>query len=121
MTDPAELVRTYLDALTSGPAGLATARELLADDLEYHDPLMAVDRADDLIAQLGQLDAGNADIELVELASGDGVVAVLTSFGMPDGDRVLFTQWFWVDGDEITRIRVIYDPRAFLELGADMQ
>ncbi|MGD2101254.1 MAG: nuclear transport factor 2 family protein [Acidimicrobiia bacterium] len=121
MDNAAEIVRTYLDALTEGPAGLATARELLADDLEYHDPMMSVERADDLIAQLRQINAGNVDIELVELIPGDGVVASLTSFAMPNGERVPFTQWFWVEGAKITRSRVIYDPRPFLELGEQMQ
>lgn len=120
MANPTEVVRTYLDALTTGSAGLGTARELLADDLEYHDPMMSVDSADELISQLEQLDAEHADIELVEMASGDGVVATLTSFAMPNGERVPFTQWFWVDEAKITRSRVIYDPRPFLELGAEM-
>lgn len=116
MTNPADLVTTYLEALTSGPAGLVAARELLADDLEYHDPLMAVDRADDLIAQLTLMSPETADIELVEVTDRDGVVAVLTTFGMPDGSRLPFTQWFWVEGGKITRSRVIYDPRPFLEM-----
>lgn len=120
MTDPSDLVRTYMEALTSGSAGLATARELLADDLEYHDPMMTVDRADELIAQLEQLNAESADIRLVEMVAADGVVATLTDFAMPNGDRIPFTQWFWVDEGQITKSRVIYDPRPFLEMRAEM-
>lgn len=116
MSDLTTLVREYLDALTAGPDGLAAARELLADDLDYHDPLLPITDADDLISRLEQLDPSTAAIELVEMAAGTDVVAVLTSFTMPMGEQVAFTQWFWIKDGKISRSRVIYDPRPFLAL-----
>ena len=117
MSGNVEVVRSYLDSLAAGPTGLAEARALLADELEYHDPLMTVGTADDLIGQLATLDTANADIEIQEMTEGPGVVAVLTSFGMPGGERLAFTQWFWVEDGRIVRSRVIYDPRPFLAAG----
>ena len=118
MTTPTEVVTEYLDSLALGPKGFGRARELLADDLEYHDILMSVDSADGLIAALEQLGTEDAPIELLEMAEGGNTVAVLTTFSLPTGP-VHFTQWFWVVDGRISRSRVIYDPRPFLEMNTD--
>ncbi len=116
MSSNTQLVVSYLDALAEGRDSLPRARELLSDDLDYHDPLMAVQSADELIAALDSLDPGGAPIDRIEIAENDSAVAVLTTFALPTGP-VFFTQWFWVDAGKIAKSRVIYDPAPFLEFG----
>lgn len=111
-----DVVTSYLDALATGRTGLPAARSLLADDLEYHDPLMAAAGADELIDRLGEVDTAGAPIEILEIVAGGDAVAVLTTFALPSGVPLHFTQWFWVIDGKITRSRVIYDPRPFLEM-----
>ena len=113
-----ETVRTYLEALTAGPDGLTTARGLLADDLEYHDPMMPATTADGLIESLRSMAPHNSRIDLVEIVADGDVVASLTHFEMPDGSKVPFTQWFWLRSGLIQRSQVIYDTAAFRGPGA---
>ena len=47
-------------------------------------------------------------------------IAALTAFHLPDGSSVPFSQWFWIEEGKIAKIRVIYDPRPFLELAAEV-
>jgi len=110
-----DIVTSYLDALAS-PGGLGRARDLLADDLEYHDALMGAADADELIDRLRELDTAGAPIEVLEIATGGATVAVLTTFTLPTGAPVHFSQWFWVTDAKISKCRVIYDPRPFLEM-----
>lgn len=116
MSTNREIVTSYLDALATGPTGMPAARELLADDLEYHDALMGSAQADELIDQLRELDTSGAPIEILEIATAGDAVAVLTTFTLPSGAPLHFTQWFWVADGKITASRVIYDPRPFLEM-----
>lgn len=115
MSSNSDVVVSYLDALNEGRSGLDRARELLSDDLDYHDALMAVQSADELISALDSLDPGGAPIDRLEIAENASAVAVLTTFTLPTGP-VYFTQWFWVEGAQIVRSRVIYDPTSFLAM-----
>ena len=114
-----EIVRRYQSSLMSDSDGLKVARSLLADDVDYHDPMMPIADADDLIAQLERL--GPLDPEaatLLEITDRGDVVATLTSFALPTGAEVLFSQWFWIADGRIAKTRVIYDPRPFFEMPA---
>ena len=53
---------------------------------------------------------------MLAIATAGDAVAVLTKFTLPHGAPLHFTQWFWVTDGKITRSRVIYDPRPFLEM-----
>lgn len=112
-----ETVRTYLEALTAGPDGLTKARGLLADDLDYHDPMMPVTTADGLIESLRSMAPHESKIDLIEIVGDGDAVAALTHFEMPDGRAVPFTQWFWLESGLIQRSQVIYDTSAFRSLG----
>lgn len=117
--DNTHRVRDYLEALFSGPEGRARARAVLADDLEYHDPMMEARDADDLIEQIeGYGEGGGERNEIREVITEGNRVAALTAFHLPDGSSVLFSQWFWIEDGKIAKIQVIYDPRAFLEMAA---
>ena len=110
-----QVVVDYLDAIAQGANGLVAARNLLADDLDYHDPLLPAATADELIDRLAELDTAAAPIEILEMASSDNTVAVLTEFTMPDDIVVNFTQWFWLRDGKIIKSTVIYDTRPFVE------
>jgi len=117
--DNAQRIRDYLEALFSGPEGRARARAVLADDLEYHDPMMEARDADDLIEQIEAYgEGGGARNEIREVIADGSRVAALTAFHLPDGRSVSFSQWFWIEEGKIVKIRVIYDPRPFLEMVA---
>lgn len=113
MPDHTRLVRDYLEALHSGR--LARARELLADDLVYHDPMMTARDADDLIRQVEGF-GGAANTEIREVVGQGDVVAALTTFRPPQAPAIPFSQWFRIGDGRITSIQVIYDPRPFLEM-----
>ena len=52
---------------------------------------------------------------MLAIATAGDAVAVPTKFALPDSAPLHFTQWFSVTDGKITRSRVIYDPRPFLE------
>ncbi|MGD8496544.1 MAG: nuclear transport factor 2 family protein [Gemmatimonadales bacterium] len=115
MNDTIRLIRDYLEAVHGEPDGPARARRLLADDLEYVDPLMTARDADDLIRQIEQA-GGGAETRIEAVVGEGGVGAALTFFRMPGAEPIAFTQWFRIEDGKIASIRTIYDPRPFLEM-----
>lgn len=116
MNQTTRLIRDYLEAVHGEPDGIGRARRLLADDLEYVDPLMSARDADDLVQQIEQSGGGGAETRIETVVGEDGVGAALTFFRLPGGDPIAFTQWFALEDGKIASIRTIYDPRPFLEM-----
>lgn len=118
MATNADIVRRYLETMVPGTDRLDEVRTLLADDLEFIDPMMQVADADDLIAQVRRFGSGGDTVVRNRIrhviAEGD-VVAALSEFPGPGGTTLTYAQWFWMRDGRIARIRVVYDPRPFLQ------
>ena len=109
-----DLVREYLQLITLDGTGFDRLRTLLADDFVLEDALMGTSSADELVANL-RAHRGPPLRATTEEIVGDGdVVVALTVLHMM-GSEIVYSQWFWLSGGQIRRIRTIYDPRPFLE------
>lgn len=109
-----ELIRRYLEVATPGSLDPDRIREFLADDVVIDDPLMAISGADAFTDALRQVPNDETMGSTVQhIVADDDLVAARVLFTAGEME-VQFAQWFWLDGDRITRIEVVYDPRPFL-------
>lgn len=109
-----DIVRAYYEEFFSGPARHSDVRRLLTDDFVFRDPLMAADSADEYVETLRRL-GDEMDLRVkVRRIVGDGPhVAALVD--LEGATPVTYSQWFTFEGDRISRLEVVYDPRPFLE------
>ena len=120
--DAKETVERYLDTFFAERFDLAAVRDLLHDDFEYEGPLMKASGADDFIAQLQTFGGGTPQAMRAKnrrlLVEGD-TVAALYDFFIGTDKTMTFSEWYWVRGDKLERIKLVYDPRPLLASDAD--
>lgn len=108
------IVRRYFDELFSGRFRPSAAREWLADEFTFHDPLMKADSADDYVAKLRAV-ADELDLrgELLQVVGEGEEICAIVSFEGPAGPMP-YAHWFTLREGKIARLQVFYDPRPFL-------
>jgi hypothetical protein len=111
-----EIVRNYLKAFFSGKVDHETVRALLSDDFVFNGPMMKAENADQFIEQLKGHEGGmEMRCEIREILGSGNVVTALYDFQGPTGPMA-FAEWYWLADGKITRVELVYDPRAFVEL-----
>ena len=109
------IVKKYLDAFFGGGPDLTDVRTLLADDFTFQGPLMTASSADDFIQQLEAMGPGmEMHAEILHLIDEGDCVAALYNFEGPKG-KISFAEWYWVRNNQISAIKLHYDPRPLLE------
>lgn len=89
-----------------------TARSLLRDDLSFHGPIDTFERADDYVDALRRLQPMVEGVELAMIVSEGDDAVVLFDLITPKG-RTPVAEWYHVEADKITAVRVYFDPRPF--------
>jgi len=111
----AAIVRDYFKRFFSGKARHSDVRSLLTDDFTFRDPMMSANSADEYVAQLKQFgDELEMRVDVKQVIGEGDVVAALVDFHGPAGPMA-YSQWFTFRGGRIASLRVIYDPRPFLQ------
>ena len=109
-----DLVREYLQLITLDGTDFDRLRAILADDFVLDDALMGTSSADELVAELRAFEGPPMKSTTEEIVGDGDCVVALTVLDMM-GSEITYSQWFWLSGGKIQRIRTIYDPRPFLE------
>lgn len=109
-----DLVREYLQLITLDGTDFDRLRAILADDFVFEDTLMGTSSADELVAYLRAYQGPPLKSTTEEIVGDGDLVVALTVLDMM-GFEIAYSQWFWLGGGKIQRIRTIYDPRPFLE------
>jgi hypothetical protein len=108
---PKNVVDGYRSAW--GAKDFTTARSHLADRLDFVGPIDAFGNADDYIEAikgLSQIVTGTQTKH--EFVDGNDV-AVYYDLQTVVASAAPIADWFHVEGDKITQIRVLFDPRPF--------
>ena len=110
-----EIVMEYLQALIER-RDFKSARSYLKDDVSYVSPLNSFDRAEPYLKYNESLHLPKPDIKKV-FADGDDVCLIyeMTLTTPPVTLPVSF--WAHVDGGKISSIRLVFDPRPFIQPG----
>ncbi|MCP4201256.1 MAG: nuclear transport factor 2 family protein [bacterium] len=109
-----DLVREYLQLITLDGTDFDRLRAILADDFVLEDTLMGTSSADEFVAKLRAFQGPPLKSKPEEIVGDRDRVVALTVLDMM-GSEIIYSQWFWLSGGKIQRIRTIYDPRPFLE------
>jgi hypothetical protein len=113
MNTPKEIAKQYLEALDA--KDYTRARAYLADDLSFSGPIDTFDNAEALIGALKKLGTVLEKIEIETLLGDGNRVGLLCVMTMkPPAPRTSFvSEWYRVEGNKITAIRVLFDARPF--------
>lgn len=117
MSSPSEVMNEYLDAFTSGPDGGEKARGLLADDFEFHGPMLQTSGVDEFLegaSGLGPIVRGYRMIKQVE--DGNDVISIYDFLiGAPGQDDVAITmsEWATVLDGKLTRSVLLFNVKDF--------
>ena len=110
-----DVVRGYFKRFFSGKALHSEVRSLLADDFVFSDPLMSANSADEYVNQLKSFgDELEMRVDVKQVVGDRDVVAALVDYHGPAG-LMAYSQWFTFRHGKIAELRVIYDPRPFLQ------
>jgi ketosteroid isomerase-like protein len=109
-TDAASVVARYFAAFGNGD--VATARQLLLDDLDFHGPLDTFKDADDLMKALSALAPIVKGIEPRKVLVDGDDVATFYDMLTPMGTSPI-AEWHHVRDGKIDSIHVYFDPRPF--------
>lgn len=110
-----EIVMEYLETLIER-RDFKAARSYLKDDVSYVSPLNSFDRVEPYLKYNESLHMPKPDIKKV-FADGDDVCLLYEmTFGKPP---VTFpvSLWAHVDDGKISSIRLVFDPRPFVQPG----
>jgi hypothetical protein len=106
--DTRELVESYHNAWTSGDFG--TARELLADDLDFRGSVNTFTNADDFIAVLSHFRGILRGVKLLRSFFDDQGAALLYDCDTVTSAGILRTaEFITVSENRITEIRLVFD------------
>lgn len=122
MSDAQNLVRDFIRAISPADPQPDRIRELLAPDAQFVDSLMPpMESAEAFIAAITQAVAGGGPpiTSTVQDVVGDGDLVAARVLVEVAGTAIPYAQWFWLDGDRITRVEVVYDPRPYLAMAPE--
>jgi hypothetical protein len=111
-TNAKDVVDRYFKAWTSHD--FATARKALRDDLDFKGPIDTFHRADDYASATQRL-AGiikTVDVRKV-FVDGQDVCLIYDMVTNTPAGTAPIAEWYHVDGDKISAIRVFFDARPF--------
>jgi hypothetical protein len=93
-----------------------SARSYLKDNVSYVSPLNSFDRAEPYLNYNESLHLPKLDIKKV-FVDGDDVCILHETILTTPPATVFASLWFHVDGGKISSIRVLFDPRPFVQPG----
>jgi hypothetical protein len=110
---PKEIVMEYLQVLIER-RDFKTARSYLKDNVSYVSPLNSFDGVEPYIKYNESLHLPKPDIKKVFTDGGDVCILYEMTLTTPP---VTFPVSFWahVDGGKISAIRLVFDPRPFIQ------
>ena len=116
MPAPAEIVGKYFDLFAT--QRYAESRALLADRFSFHGPIDTFDNPDDFINAVSKLAPLTKGIHKRKVFVDGHDVCIIYDFetGPPVGKTVRITEWFHVEGEKISAIEIMFDPRPFTAL-----
>lgn len=108
-----EIVMEYFQAITERH-DFKAARTYLKDDVSYVSPLNSFDRAEPYLKYNESLQLPKLDIKKI-FADGDDV-CILYEVTLTTPPATLFASaWVHVDDGKISSIRLVFDPRPFVQ------
>ena len=109
-----ELVQKYFDCFFSSAPNLNEIRTLLNDDFTFSGPLIQASSADEYIDKLKSMGIIDLKANILSILSSDDQVAVMYKLVTPFGEFPT-VEWFEIKSDKINSIRLLNDPRPFLD------
>ncbi|TLZ43386.1 MAG: nuclear transport factor 2 family protein [Methanobacteriota archaeon] len=112
MTNARETVNGFQKAL--GKGDFAGARKYLDDHLRFVGPFETFDRPEPYLESLQRLHHIIVRIEPKKMfADGNDVCLLYDMVTNTPAGTAFISEWHHVEGDKITAIRVVFDPRPF--------
>ncbi len=103
----------YLQTITEHP-DFESARSYLTDNMSYVSPLNSFDNPEAYLKYSLNLHLPKLDIK--KILADDDDVCILHETTLTRPPATVFTSlWFHVDGGKISSLRVLFDPRPFLQ------
>ena len=119
-----EIVMEFLQAITGEHRDFKSARSYVKDNVSYVSPLNSFDRAEPYLKYFEHVDLPRLDIKKEFADSNDVCILheltlkphpMIQKIITPTGTSFVCT-WFHVDDDgKISSIRVVFDPRPFVQ------
>jgi hypothetical protein len=111
--NPKEIVLEYLDAAQR--KDFKTARKYVSENISYKAPLGSFNRAEPYFKYLEHLNLPKLDIKKV-FTDGSHDVCLLyeLNYGTPP-TTTFVSAWFQIYDGKISSIRLIFDPRPFVQ------
>lgn len=110
-----EIVMEYFQALIER-RDFKTARSYLKDNVSYVSPLNSFDRAEPYLKYNESLHLPKLDIKKI-FTDGDDVCLLYEITLTTPPATVFVSSWVHVDGGKISLIRLVFDPRPFVQPG----
>jgi SnoaL-like domain len=107
-----EIVMEYLQAAER--RDFQSARGYLKDNISYLSPLNSFDRAEPYLKYFESLHLPKFDIKKI-FTDGDDVCLLYEVILTTPPATVFVSFWAHVDGGKISSIRLVFDPRPFLQ------
>jgi hypothetical protein len=110
-----EIVMEYLRAITER-RDFKSARSYLKDNISYVGPLNSFDRAEPYLKYNEHLNLPPFDIKKIFTDGDDVCLLYEITYGEPPVP-IFVSLWAHVDGGKISSVRVIFDPRPYIQPG----
>jgi limonene-1,2-epoxide hydrolase len=107
-----EIVMAFLQA--GERRDFKTARSYVKDNVSYVSPLNSFDRAEPYLKYYEHLDLPKSDTKKI-FADGDDVCLLHELIFTTLPIRCFVCSWFHVDDGKLSSIRVLFDPRPFVQ------
>jgi len=107
-----EFVIEYLQ--TCDRKDFKSARSFVSDDVSYVSPIGSFDKAEPYFKYFEHVDLPKMDIKKVFVDGSDVCVLHELNFGTPP-EPMLVCTWCHVDSGKIDSIRVVFDPRPWVQ------
>jgi hypothetical protein len=107
-----DIVIEYLQAAER--RDFKSARGYVSDNISYLSPLNSFDRAEPYLKYFESLDLPKFDIKKI-FTDGDDVCLLYEVILTTPPATVFVSFWAHVDGGKISSIRLVFDPRPFLQ------
>jgi ketosteroid isomerase-like protein len=91
-----------------------SARTYVSDNVSYMSPIGSFDRAEPYFKYFEHVDLPKMDIKKVFVDGNDVCVLHELNFGTPPAPMLVCT-WCHVDGGKISSIKVVFDPRPWVQ------